>query len=112
MDEDEVVVEVGAEGGSILLIGTRRDRGWTFSRSVDESATYDLIGEKPVLHKSAEVDSWEAALRLLDRYPWQTLYPLKVHPEFRARVWIALKERLGSVEKGSFELERWRNLCT
>jgi hypothetical protein len=112
MDKGEVVVEVGAEGGSIALIGKCHGRGWTFSRLVDDSTASELVDEKPIIHKLAEVDSWEAALRLLDKYPWQTLYPLSVHPEFRARVWIALKERLGSDEKGLFELERWRSLCT
>jgi hypothetical protein len=70
MNDREGVVEVLAAGDSIALIGTRHGHGWRFSRSVDESATYDLIVEKPVLHKSAEVDSWECALRLLDKYPW------------------------------------------
>jgi hypothetical protein len=111
MDKCEVVVEVLAEGGSIALIGARHGRGWTFSRSVNDS-TSELIGEKPIFHKSAEVDSWEDALGLLDKYPWQTFYPSKVHPEFRARVWIALQERLAGDEKKSLELERWRDLCT
>jgi hypothetical protein len=111
MDKDEVVVEVGAEGGSIALIGTRRDRGWTFSRSVNDW-TPELIDEEPIFHKSAEVDSWEAALRLLDKYPWETLYPLKVHPEFRARIWIAVQERLAGNNENILKLERWRNLCT
>jgi hypothetical protein len=31
------------------------------------------------------VNSWEAALRLIDRYPWHRLYPLTVHPEFCER---------------------------
>jgi hypothetical protein len=65
MNSSEVVLEVLAAGGSITLIVTRHGHGWTFSRSVDESATYDLIGEEPVLKTSAEVNSWEGALRLL-----------------------------------------------
>jgi hypothetical protein len=80
MNKCEVVVEVLAEGGSIALIGARHGCGWTFSRSVNDS-TSELIGEKPIFHKSAEVDSWEDALGLLDKYPWQTFYPSKVHPE-------------------------------
>jgi hypothetical protein len=111
MEQCDIIVEVGAEGGSIALIGTRRDRGWTYSRSVKDW-TPELIDEEPISHKSAEVDSWEAALRLLDKYSWQTLYPLKIHPEFRARVWIALQERLVADETKSSELERWRSLCT
>jgi hypothetical protein len=107
----EVVVEVGTEGGSIALIGKRHGRGWTFSCSVNDW-TPELINEEPIFHKSAEVASWEAALRLLDKYPWQTLYPSKVHPEFRARVWTALEERLAGDDEKLLQLERWRNLCT
>jgi hypothetical protein len=109
MDKDEVIVEVGAEGGSIGLIGKRHGRGWTFSRLTDE---YDFDDEKPIFHKSAEVDSWEAALRLLDKYPWQTLFPCKVHPEFRTRIWPAVEKRLAGDDEKLLKLERWRNLCT
>ena len=112
MNEREVVVEVLAEGGSIALIGMRHDHGWTFSRSIDESTTYQLIGEEPVLKTSAEVNSWEDALRLLDKYPWQTFHPSTVHPEFRERVWIAVQERLPGNTENMLTLERWRNLCT
>jgi hypothetical protein len=80
MDKDEVVVEVGAEGGSISLIGTRRDCGWAFSWATSES-----IDEDSFFEESAEVGSWEGALRLLDKYPWQTFHPSTVHPEFRDR---------------------------
>jgi hypothetical protein len=111
MNKCEVVVEVGTEGGSIALIGKRHGRGWTFSRSVNDW-TPELIDEEPIFHRSAEVASWEAALRLLDKYPWQTLYPSKVHPEFRARVWTALEERLAGDDEKLLKLERWRNLFT
>jgi hypothetical protein len=112
MNKREVIVELLAEGGSIALTGVRHDHGWTFSRSIDESTAYDLIGEEPVFKKSAEVDSWEGALRLLDKYPWQTFHPSSVHPEFRERIWIAVQERLAANNESMSKLERWRNLCT
>jgi transposase len=108
IDKEEVIVEVRAEGGSMALTGKRHARGWTFSRLIDESVAYELLDEKPIIDQSADVYSWQAALRLLDKYPWQTLYPLNVHPEFRAQVWIAIQERTSVAS----ELERWRNLCT
>ena len=109
MDKDEVIVEVGAEGGSIVLVGKRHARGWVFSRLTDE---YDFDDEKSIIHRSAEVDSWESALRLLDKYPWQTLYPSKVHPEFRAQVWAAVQKRLADDEEKVSKLEGWQTLCT
>jgi hypothetical protein len=72
MLEKEVIVEFGAEGGSMTLFGVRSPRGWLYSRSVDDW-TPELIDEERIEHDSNVVDSWEAALGLLDRYPWQRM---------------------------------------
>jgi hypothetical protein len=48
--------------------------GWSFSREVS-----DCIDEDRIEHKSAVVDSWEAALKLLDQYPWCRLFPVRIH---------------------------------
>src|SRR5262245_43693818 len=62
---------------------------------------------------SEVVNSWEAALRLIDRYPWHKLSPLTVHPEFCERVWAAVQNRFGSDRRPEedWRLERWRELC-
>jgi hypothetical protein len=94
MNESEVIIEVGAEGGSITLYGIRTDRGWLFSREVIDSG-YVFIDEGPtVQHKTAVVDTWEAALALLDQYPWATLYPISIHPDFMQIILVAMQERL------------------
>jgi hypothetical protein len=80
-NKSEVIVEVGGEGGSITLYGVRTERGWCFSReSIDW--TPELLDEERVHKRSSVVDNWEAALDLLDRYPWPKLVPIAVHPEF------------------------------
>jgi len=68
------------------------ERGWRFSRSVSDWSP-ELIGEERIQHKSPVVDSWQAAIALLDDYPWQRLYPLTVHPEFSKRIWAAVRDR-------------------
>jgi hypothetical protein len=94
MNESEVIIEVGAEGGSVTLYGIRTDRGWLFSREVIDSG-YVFIDEGPtVQHKTAVVDTWEAALALLDQYPWATLYPISIHPDFMQIILVAMQERL------------------
>ena len=114
-----VVVEVGAEGGSVTLIG-RPGAGsaWQFARmTVDQSewllgeVEVELPGEPP-LDSLEWVDGWEAALGLLDRYPWARLHPVEVHPEFRERMRVAVEERLADVDSESAEraTEKWDRL--
>ena len=109
MSDHEKIVEVGAEGGSITLFGVRTAHGWRFTRSVDES-----IDDLSSRNRSEAVDSWDAALNLLDKYPWHKLDPLEIHPEFRRQVWTAVKERFeGDGEPRSrSRLELWRSLCS
>jgi len=106
MPDNEVIVEIGAEGGSITLFGVRSPRGWLYSRSVGE-----LIDEERSQHDSNVVGSWKAALGLLDQYPWHLLYPLHVHLEFRRRVLAAVRKRFESSDDPWGRMEKWRELC-
>jgi hypothetical protein len=116
MPEKEVIVEIGAAGGSITLFGIRSQRGWLYSMSVEERAL-----EEGYEYDSDAVDTWEAALVLLDRYPWHLLLPMKVHSEFRQQIWVAVQRRFESSPKGEAgsyrfylvgtRIEKWRELC-
>jgi hypothetical protein len=106
----EIIVEIGAEGGSITLVGVRSGAGWRYQTSgVDW--TPELLDEKRVQHESDPVQSWEAALRLLDNYPWHALVPVHVHPEFRGRIWAAVQKRFDDHPRASSGLDRWREFC-
>lgn len=97
--KSELIVEVGGEGGSIKLLGTRVPNGWRF-----RTYAYDCVGEYEGRDESDWVDSWEAALALFDKYPWHKLYPLFVHPEFQKLLWIAVRESFAFDEvKREFE---------
>ena len=83
MNKSEVILEVGAEGGAITLYGVRDLDGWRYSTSVLDQTPSLLPDEfdEPEIRKDSEVvNSWEAALRLIDRYPWHRLSPLTVPP--------------------------------
>ena len=111
MNESEIIIKIGAEGGSITLYGFRAQRGWLFSRKVIDW-TPELVDEEHIRRKSAIVDSWEAALELLDQYPWCRLYPISIHPDFRQKIWIAVQERLHDTsEISKAELKRWQDAC-
>jgi hypothetical protein len=113
-DGSLVVLEVGAEGGSVTLIGRERADGeWRFARiTVDQ--TEALFGDEdvpitaPDLTSLVWVDGWEAGLTLMDRYPWVRLHPVYVHPDFMARVRTAVEQRLANVDASTAEDVRWR----
>jgi hypothetical protein len=112
MRRPEVIVEVLAEGGSIVLEGFRTDEGWQFSqRALD--GTPDLLNEPSVEYQSAVADSWADALTLMDRYPWHRLHPRWVHPEFRAMVLSAISERHAKERSAdSAAVARWHRVCS
>jgi hypothetical protein len=107
-DKGEVIIKLGAEGGSITLYGLQTERGQAFWTEVVEWT----LEEEGIENKSSVVDTWEAALQLLDRnYPWPKLRPIFIHPEFRRRIWIALQERLqSSSEPCGGTPEHWREV--
>lgn len=97
---NEVVLKVGAEGGDVTLVGRQALNGaWQFARATEDQTEF-LLGDADAIwcSESAWVDGWEAALTLMDRYPWAMLYPLTVHPEFVDRVRVAIEERLSKRE--------------
>ena len=113
-DGSLVVLEVGAEGGSLTLIGREvEDGAWRFARITDDQ-TWALFGDEdvpvtaPDLTSLTWVDSWEAGLKLMDRYPWAQLSPQYVHPDFVERVRAAIEVRLANVDASSAETVRSR----
>ena len=110
MEDWQVILQLGAEGGSVTLYGIETERGWLFYRDVSDWSP-ELIGEERIQHKSPVVNSWEAAVALLDQYPWQRLSPLMVHPEFSERIWSAVRDRLERDQASGRYLDSWRNKC-
>jgi len=96
----EIILEVGAEGGTLTLFGGKNaTNAWEFWTKRDETAVYELLDEEdraslgsPV-HKSEVVIRLSEGLALLDRYPWFRLVPLQVHPEFRDAILLEVRKR-------------------
>ena len=118
-DGSVLVLEVGAEGGSLTLVGRPVAGGqWQFARVTDDQ-TEALFGDSgaeitapPAVKPEDWVENWAEALRLMDRYRWARLYPLTVHPEFVDRVRAAVEERLADVDEAGAERARgkWERL--
>jgi hypothetical protein len=45
MESEEIILRVGAEGGSIALLAIETAAGWRFRMTTDESTFYDLLNE-------------------------------------------------------------------
>jgi hypothetical protein len=112
-----VIVLIGAEGGSIALIGERAANGnWRYQRAlVDQTLTFlsaDEAGPE-IRDASGWVKTWAEALNLLDQYPWPSLSVLEVHPTFAPRILEAVIERTGEKAhpRQMQNLRRWREYC-
>lgn len=103
----EIVLMVGCEGGGVTLYGMREGARWRFTRNVVDQ-TPSMLDEAEIEHNSPFVESFDEALKLMDRYPWHRLSPIKVHPDFRKTVWGAVQQRLADDDDGR---ERWRDRC-
>jgi len=96
----ETILELGAEGGSLTLFGSKDDAGhWRFWTQTDESTMNYLLDEEDLrglgslVHTSESVCSLPEAFVLLDKYPWHWMIPLQVHPEFRAVILSEVQKR-------------------
>lgn len=103
---EQIVLEVGAEGGSITLSRLTREGRQTFTLGTNESALDDLLSDEDVLPSGPNAQpvggTIDEALDALDRYPWYRLSPLFVHPEFAELIRSAVRER-----GGDEALQRW-----
>ncbi len=105
----EIILELGAEGGSITLYGTRGSDGlrkYHLARNsvaLHDQLQGDLPDEEPT-SESKKVGSLAKAMALLGNYPsWYKLVPLEVHQDFANR-FIQEVSKLG----GQAYAARWR----
>ena len=111
MGSEELILEVGGEGGSLSIwslgIAGSPER---FVVRRNEAAFCELLDEgdaegMPIAADSNTSRTFDEALRMLGRYSWYRLYPLYVHPKF---VEAVLQEvtTLG----GTSPAERWKQI--
>jgi len=105
---DEMVLEVGAEGGSITLLGNKDTVGqWRFWMRTDETTVTNLLDKEDIqdlgspLRTSESVSSFPEAIALLNRYPWFRMTPIRIHPEFRFAI-LSEVQRRGTPEDVAF----------
>jgi hypothetical protein len=109
--KEELIVHVGAEGGSLTLYGVRQGQGWLYSRNLFDQTLSWVDEDAPVIDRDSKVvDTWPKALKLLDEYTWHQLYPLEVHPKFQEKVYGAVLVR--TMQDGiSYHIQKWEDIC-
>jgi hypothetical protein len=107
----EIVLEIGADGGSLTVVGEKSKNGkWNFRVVRDETTIHELLSEEDLeglvlFDQSEYVPSLQDALKRLDKYPWFRLYPLEIHPEFFDIILSEVRKRAGVKEE-----TRWREI--
>jgi hypothetical protein len=112
MVRTKIIVEVGAEGGSLTIEGKNYgDTGWQYRMVRNEAALADFcVDDQGLYHidglfeQTDYCDSFGEAFKLFDRYPnWVDLYVVEVHPDFVEEVLAEVRSRGGTSAEA-----RWR----
>jgi hypothetical protein len=103
----EVVLCVGAEGGTLTLLREDSGDGWRFRVGTDETLLADDLEGLEPHHSYPAMNTWEDALAQLDRYQWADMVPLQVHHDYRAAILAAVLARLGQDTDSQFRLAAW-----
>lgn len=118
MNQSEVILKVGAEGGTLSILGERTPAGdWRFQIGRNETAVYDMLSEDDQngitpCEDSRYMGSFADAITLMDKYPWHMFYPVEVHPDFRELVFAAVVARFKLQDApGHHRLSDWIWLC-
>jgi hypothetical protein len=107
----EVVLEIGAEGGSLSVERRRAPNGaWRFQAMKNEVALIEILGEGAnglpgIAGVGPPAWSFAAALHALDRYPWPKLSLIRVHRDVAAEVLEAVRAHRVS---GPEEIAEWQ----
>lgn len=111
MENWEVILKAGVEGGSVTLYGRYNGKNWAFERDVLDQ-TPAMIDEPTIQYKSERVYSWAEALGLLDNHPWHLFCPLEVHPLFQGALLTAVIRRTKpEMMNEDYGFQNWLQIC-
>jgi len=101
------ILELGAEGVRLTLFGRKNKNAlWSFKLCTDETTLMDKEDNAEKFRsKSKIVEGWHNAISHLNEMnpSWSSLTPLKIHPDYKAKVALAVFSQL---PRENF-IERW-----
>jgi hypothetical protein len=105
----QIVLEIGADGGSITLWRENPEDGEQFRLGTSEALFDDEVDRSLLATTSPYVPSLDEALEQLDRrYSWwPELYLVQIGPEYTQKFLAAVKKR-----KGPRAVARWKERLT
>ncbi len=116
-DQKELIVELGAEGGGGELYRVKTETGGWVYQSGGSSMYLDDNDDESWREWTSEPSSeLNEAVTMLYKQ-WFTLYPISIHPEYRAQIWQLVQFQAEQSEKDSdqnwsnYNLSRWREAC-
>lgn len=114
--QDELILEIGAEGGSLKVVGRRNADGtWLYRTSLRDQTVvlFENIDAGETRKESGWVDTWDELILALDKYPWAMLFVLRVHPESSDQILAEAEPRLVNAPGhiAEMRLARWKERC-
>jgi len=112
----KLLLQVGAEGGILAVCRSSNPTEPRQYRFGMVDSTLQILGREeggaPIRRDSGWLDSWDAAMKALNVYPWPRLHPVFVAPEVSLRVWGALttSSAEASEESGEIDLPKWQSV--
>lgn len=91
MSKWELIVEFGAADGKVSLFGKAlSDNIWYFMLKSQEYAIDDIPDDEEtnlLVSENKLTGDWNQAVRLMNKYPWKSMRPIKIHPLFKMFLW-------------------------
>lgn len=91
MGKWEVIVEFGDSEERVSILGKAlEDCRWKFLLKTQGNNPGDILNEEDagfITSKNEPIGDWTQAVVLMNRYPWKRMYPIKIHPLFKAFLW-------------------------
>ena len=112
MKEENLILEVGGEGGSIKLIRN----GSIYFYTTDETTMMDIFpGEfniEDLKSASPEFPTFDQSMKsLIQKYPIFSLHPLHINPEYQQRITIYFNRYLvASKDQELWDAESWKQI--
>jgi hypothetical protein len=115
---DIVIIEIGAEGGSIKVLKRTVANGAAEYSVQLRDQTLKFLSEdeggSEIRRDSAWSESWPDVIKSLGRWPWPMLYPMSIHPSYRERVLAEVEgfRRSNGQPASESAVRRWKEACS
>ena len=105
----ETILDVAGEGGGLAIYGQLINGRYVFKLMTSDH-TPTLLDEDPIYRESGWVTTLAEAIAPVG-YAWNSLKPVKVHPDFGAEIYRLKLEK--DLERPPWDRHRsaWEELC-